>query len=250
MSRDVELFWLGTHQDRASFSGQRIRWSDALETPFLKSELEMVGDSRPQHNVVLGMIALRPLRRHSRLDILDEHQLAQVRGWSACFRSMETRLLHNKLVFFSVVDVWLLPEPAVFPRHGGGNNWGPIVRLEEGSHQRLFELFRNNEQPPFGPAWFAIRLPAVWATLVMAKRWSTFSVPDITDGARIETLKFNWAFTSFDQPDFRKILYEGEPQLTQDSWQDCADALRKQFHGRAAEGMLPDDELREMERLI
>ena len=79
----------------------------------------------------------------------------------------------------------------------------------------------------------------------MSKRWQTVSMPDLEiDMFALDAL---WDRMLLSKPAERKVLYDAEPELTRDLWDECADFLRSVHDGHAAAGA-EDEQMYNLER--
>ena len=217
MSSDKQMLWLGTLPGRSLIAGRRVRCNDVFATPFVESEFranaEAFGVDQHTSNVLWGVAEVKLERRHSPIDVLTKYESAQLRGWCSAFDTMDLRSLAQELVFFQVLNIWLLDRPVAIPTFSQDRSLGSLVHREGDSHSRLFN--RLVQKPLCAPPRLALRLPAPWAPMVISSRWHTLCLPD-ANGNQSRALSFQWHLTDFIKPAPRKMLYEEEPLLSQE----------------------------------
>ena len=252
MAGDCQLVWLASLPERSMQSGRRYRWSDIFSNSVLAAEFtECRAENGPMEypsNVLWGIAGVRVDRRHSPLDVLTKYEACQVRGWQMLVETTGSYDLAQELVFFRVETVWLLDQPVKVPTYNGARNNCSLLQLDGDFRVRLSHRLQN---PPCGmPApRLVMRMPAPWCPMVLSQRWATFCLPDPLNGTRWRSLAFEWAQTLLTRPALRKILHEETPNLSQESWQDCADAFRR-LHAVQASSDVGDGDLCETERHI
>ena len=252
MEEDVhaQLCWIASLPDRAMHNFTKIRWSGLLTTPFLRSEFEASGAAFGVNeyppNVIWGVAWVKVDRRYSPTDILAKYESAQLKAWCTFFGTTDTFDLAQKVVFFRLGHSWLLDTVATIPTYLREQKKGAFVELEGDYHLRLFEKLQGRPEQ-LRPPRLVLRVPAPWAPLLMSKRWPTVSMPDLTIKNFVLHIPWNKMFLS--KPAERNILYDEQPELTQQLWDEVSDFLRGIHAGRSAAGA-GDVELCDIERCI
>ena len=239
-----EGVFLGSFADRARLSNARFSFRDVAGGAEIERTLAKPTPLRVSEHAIFAYVEVAVAFRFSPLMILRSHELLQLRLWCRLLGVADTLGLANKLVFFTVVDKYVLQEPAAIHAFGGARNNGQICVLEEYFPERLFSAFEA--RPPGTPPSIAIRLPAAWATLVASGRWKTFSLVCDADTRKNIVFALEWGHLLVLQkpglnvvPDFEDI------ELSQSSHQEIADKLRE-VHASVA-GSAPRHKLEELE---
>ena len=247
---DAQPFWIGSFPDRVTHDGTKHSWSSLIKTPFLQSEFDACGAefdvaSYPG-SVIWGVAWVSVDRRHSPNDKVAKYESSQLKAWCTFFKTTETRDLSQILVFFRLGNMWLLNDLAPIPTYvREGRKKGALVELEGDYHLRLFNKLKGHPNCP--PPRMVLRVPALWAPLLMSKHWQTVSIPDLSYNNF--ALNIQWDQMLLSKPEERKILYDAEPELTQALWDECADFLRSVHDSHDAIGA-EDEQLYNLERLI
>ena len=204
---------------------------------------------RVSEHAALAYVTLEVAFRYSPLVILRSHEMLQARLWCRILGVGDTLGLANKLVFFKVVDRYVLQEPAAMYALGGSRNNGQVCVLEEAFPERLFAAFEPEARPPGLPPSIAVRLPAAWASLVASGRWPTFSLVSDADTMANNVFALDWdRLHVLQKPGLNVMVDFEDVELSQSSHQETADKLRE-VHASVA-GSASRHELEDLERLI
>ena len=133
-----EGFFLGSSTERARSGNVKLSFRDVAGGAEIERALAKPTPLRVSEHAILAYVEVAVAFRFSPLMICRFHELLQLRWWCRLLGVADTLGLANKLVFFTVVDQYVLQEPAAIHALGGTRNNGQICVLEEYFPERWF----------------------------------------------------------------------------------------------------------------